>query len=353
MGDFDPVNFGIFQDNTNPLFAQNDIAVRKFSDTSGETLVVLQKYLEELLAKSSGEFFRLYNLAFFSSAFFIDIRESSENGGPIFLKYNLPAGKNYLSPLTIIRVGKFSKSQIVEELTAENHEESVFINSLTGIFQEDSSSLTYVTTEKFNESVIHFRNLFSEEKKDSSLKNFYFNMGGYKGKTIVESDMAGTGGSVEAYGAGALVKREFLDTDIRINHNAGNTTSKLLVKIVAKEKAHHVFTGNLNIPIASEKVTANQMNKNLILNKTARAESIPKLEVFAHDVKCSHGATVGEIQDEEMFYLFSRGLKEDEARSLIVEGFLSEVLDKLKIESEKENIRNTIHRKLFGNAEIY
>ncbi|MBE7410714.1 MAG: Fe-S cluster assembly protein SufD [Leptospiraceae bacterium] len=345
---FHPSDFAFFHDLVNIESKEEGVILNTFSNTTGEKSNTLKKILEEILLQSSGDFFKMFNLAFFSSAYYLEI-EGKEISQPIMLRYSLSKDSNSIFPLTVVNANTYSNTKIVEDISTKHEKSQIFINSFTYILQKDSSNVTYIATENFHSTAIHFRNIYAKIGKDSNFTNFYFNKGGFKGKTVIESDINGSGSFVETLGANALTGNEFLDTDIRINHNANNTSSNLLVKIVTKDKSHHVFTGNLNIPKSSAKAIATQMNKNLILHRTSRAESIPKLEVFAHDVKCSHGATVGEIQEEELFYLLSRGLKEDEARSLIVEGFLSEVLDRLPIESEKESMKNYIHEKLFGN----
>ncbi len=352
LSNFDPLNFSFYRDEKKNFPIPKNVSVKDFRDVSGNSLEILIKFLQTLLEKSKGDFFQNFNFAFFTFGVFVEIEESCKVEEPILIRYELPQNQNCMLPFIVIVSGKNSEAQIVEEIIAKKNEDTIYINSFTSVFQEESSRLTYVTKENFSDSVLHFRNLHTTGKKDSTLKNFYFNMGGYKGKTIIESNLVEKGSNVETYGATLLANREFLDTDIQIIHGAGNTESKLLMKVVAKDKSHNVFTGNLNIPKSSEKVIATQLSKNLILNKTARAEAIPKLEVFAHDVRCSHGASVGEIREEEMFYLLSRGLTEEEARFLVVEGFLCEILDKLP-DSERGSIQTYINEKLFQNGKIY
>jgi hypothetical protein len=136
------------------------------------------------------------------------------------------------------------------------------------------------------------------------------------------------------------------DIEVSLNHLDSYTSSSIKLKTVMKDKSHHIFTGNLNIPRTSLHVTASQLNNNLVLDKTSRAESMPKLEVFADDVKCSHGATMSEINEDQLFYLMSRGLTLSDSRHLIVEGFITEILDKLKSNTISQDLKDKFLRKI-------
>lgn len=145
-----------------------------------------------------------------------------------------------------------------------------------------------------------------------------------------------------------MAAREFQDSEVKVVHNESHTESSILYRSALKNKAHHIFTGNLRIPNSCKDVNAIQINNNLLLNRTSRAESIPKLEVYAENVKCEHGATVGEIDEEQLFYLASRGIDEDEARRMIVDGFLGQVIGEIESNSIQEELFRLIARKMEG-----
>ncbi|MBP9887303.1 MAG: SufD family Fe-S cluster assembly protein, partial [Leptospiraceae bacterium] len=222
------------------------------------------------------------------------------------------------------------------------------INPVSYLDLEESGKSIFISIEDFQNSAFHFRNIFSNQNRDSELQLFHFNLGGYKGKTLVKNDLSGENANLKAVGATTLSKREIQDIEFTISHFASRTDSNLRFKTVVKDKSHHIFTGNLFIPKASFHVTASQVNNNLTMTRTARAESMPKLEVFADDVKCSHGATVGEVNEEQLFYLMSRGLTENEARFLIIEGFLKEVLDFVTLEEVQNLLISRLTEKLYN-----
>ena len=301
------------------------IAANEFASVDSFDKVYIENTFKTLIEKNKANFFALLNLSFFEIGILSKVPANTSIVEPILLNVNYPHGESSFSPLLIWKLEKNSNSSIYEKMNSLPSEEFNLINPLSYIEMENGAKSTFVTIEDFQDSTFHFRNLITNQGLDSELKLYHFNLGGYKGKTLVVNDLNGENANIKAIGATTLSKREFQDIEFTISHFASRTDSNLKFKTVVKDKSHHIFTGNLYIPKASFHVTASQVNNNLTMSRTARAESMPKLEVFADDVKCSHGATVGEVNAEQLFYLMSRGLTENESRFLIIEGFLKEI----------------------------
>ncbi|HKQ52743.1 MAG TPA: Fe-S cluster assembly protein SufD, partial [Pyrinomonadaceae bacterium] len=140
------------------------------------------------------------------------------------------------------------------------------------------------------------------------------------------------------------------DTHSVIDHRRPHCTSRQLYKGILDDKARAVFNGKVFVREGAQQTDAQQTNRNLLLSNEARVDTKPQLEIFADDVKCAHGATVGQLEEEELFYLESRGLHADLARNLLTYGFAEEVIDKIKIESIKgqldEAVLNRLHSQL-------
>ena len=310
--------------------------------------VYIETTFQTLLEKNKSNFFGLLNLSFFDIGILAKIPQNTNIKDPIQLNINYPVRETSFSPLVIWKIEKFSNSSIYEKLNSDLAEELNLINPVSYLDLEESGKSIFISIEDFQNSTFHFRNIFSNQNRDSELQLFHFNLGGYKGKTLVKNDLSGENANLKAVGATTLSKREIQDIEFTISHFASRTDSNLRFKTVVKDKSHHIFTGNLFIPKASFHVTASQVNNNLTMTRTARAESMPKLEVFADDVKCSHGATVGEVNEEQLFYLMSRGLTENEARFLIIEGFLKEVLDFVTLEEVQNLLISRLTEKLYN-----
>jgi Fe-S cluster assembly protein SufD len=140
--------------------------------------------------------------------------------------------------------------------------------------------------------------------------------------------------------------RQHLDYDTQQNHAAAHTTSDLLYKGALKDRARSVWQGMIKVFPGAQRTDGFQANRNLILEKTARADSIPGLEIEADDVRCTHGATVSQLDPEEVFYIQSRGLPLQETQRLIVQGFFAPVIDRIPSESVRERLTDEIVKKL-------
>ena len=324
------------------------IAANEFASVDSFDKVYIENTFKTLIEKNKANFFALLNLSFFEIGILAKVPANTSIVEPILLNVNYPHGESSFSPLLIWKLEKNSNSSIYEKMNSLPSEEFNLINPLSYIEMENGAKSTFVTIEDFQDSTFHFRNLITNQGLDSELKLYHFNLGGYKGKTLVVNDLNGENANIKAIGATTLSKRELQDIEFTISHFASRTDSNLKFKTVVKDKSHHIFTGNLYIPKASFHVTASQVNNNLTMSRTARAESMPKLEVFADDVKCSHGATVGEVNAEQLFYLMSRGLTENESRFLIIEGFLKEVLDFVTVEEIQNLLITRLTEKLYN-----
>ena len=248
--------------------------------------------------------------------------------------------------LLIINAGKNCNFVLHDNIKILNIKELNFYNSFTIASFGEGTQAEIIHEENFNDSNFHIRNIEYNHDRDSKSIIYYFNLDGYKGKTFIESNLNQKGSESNLYGIAVPTKKEIQDIEFSLNHLNSYTTSSLKLKTVMKDKSHHIFTGNLNIPKSSFHVTASQLNNNLIIDKTSRAESMPKLEVFADDVKCSHGATMSEINEDQLFYLMSRGLSLSDSRHLIVEGFITEILDKMKSTAIAQDLKDKFLRKI-------
>ncbi|MBK8397564.1 MAG: Fe-S cluster assembly protein SufD [Leptospiraceae bacterium] len=322
--------------------------VLEFSVLDSFEKVYVENTFQILLEKNKSNFFGLLNLCFFDIGILAKVPQNSNIQESIQLNINYPKEETSFLPLVFWKIEKYSSSIIYEKLNSDLAEEFNLINPLSYLDLEDCAKSTFSSIEDFQSSTFHFRNIFSSQSKDSELTLFHFNLGGYKGKTLYFNELNGEHSILNATGATTLGKREIQDIEYKISHFASHTDSKLKFKTVVKDKSHHIFTGNLFIPKSSLHVTASQVNNNLTMTRTARAESMPKLEVFADDVKCSHGATVGEVNEDQLFYLMSRGLTENEARFLIIEGFLKEILDFVTVPEIQELLIKRLTEKLYN-----
>jgi len=289
-----------------------------------------QGYIRErfaaLLEKYKNDYFALYALAHFSQGIYIQAADNVVVQNQIALHFNMQTGANFLSTLVFVHVGKFSKMDILEHTTTETEKNALAV-AFSDFNLQESASVTLSEINEFHSALAHFKTVHIQQKKDSHVSGFHFHTGGLKGKTFYHSELAGSGAGLVLNGIAELSHRQFNDIEMKASHLQDNTSSRILFKTILAGKSHNVFTGNLYIPENKKHIVASQTNHNLLVEKTARAESIPALEVFSQDVQCHHGATVGELDEELVFYLNSRGLDELEAKSIIIGAFLLSILD--------------------------
>ncbi|MCW7493273.1 SufD family Fe-S cluster assembly protein [Leptospira sp. 2 VSF19] len=255
---------------------------------------------------------------------------------------------NHTVRIFYLQKGRTNKTQI--QLQNIHDSENLHMCSALDFFiSEDSSYLEILDMETSDLDLYRFRNICILSHSDSHTKYHYYPIGGFRSKLFLDAHLLGKGAEVTVDGVSALGGRNLKDLDMEMFHHADFTTSKISYKAIVTDKSHHIFTGNLIIPPNLKKVTAHQESFNLSLNKKARAEANPKLEVLAEDVSCTHGATVGDIDEEQYFYLLSRGLTPEESKSLLVTAFYGETIHSIGFSEEiKLSLESRIREILVG-----
>ena len=182
----------------------------------------------------------------------------------------------------------------------------------------------------------HFASHHARVDRDAELDWVTGGFGSAKGKVWIQNDLAGQGATSRVTGAYFADGDQHLDYDTYQLHQAPHTTSDFAFKGALRDRARAVWRGMIRVEEGAQKTNAYQENRNLLLSKTAHADSIPGLEILANDVRCTHGATLGQVDREQLFYLMSRGLSRSEAERLIVRGFFQDVLDRVELEPVRE-----------------
>lgn len=273
--------------------------------------------------------FTLINLAFSNPVVCV-----AERGDRLTIRH-LPSDSLFL-PCTVIRVPGGVEATVVEQFPEDM---SALRSGNTIVVVEEGARLRYAQIHHDGESA-HFHHVRFLVERDAYVEAGLLQCGGSLGKTFYQASMLGAG--AEFHGKALYSGREgqVFHLEMGIQHLADHSVSSLLYKAVLTDHSHTVFLGNLEIPSGVRKVNSHQLNHNLILSKRARAESMPWLVIRAEDVACEHGATVGDLDEEALFFLQSRGLREEEARRLMIHGFFEEVLGQMPLtDEEKEDFR--------------
>lgn len=208
------------------------------------------------------------------------------------------------------------------------------------------ANLRFVELQSWGEHVWNFSHERSRVGRDGNLDWIFVAVGSRLTKNFSDLDLIGEGASGRMSGFYFTDGVQHLDHDTQQNHLAPHTTSDLLFKGALKDRSRSVWQGMIYVAPAAQKTDGYQANRNLILSDKARADSIPGLEIMADDVRCTHGATVGKIDPEEIFYTRSRGIPLPEAQKLIVEGFFEPVIQRIPFEGVQDRLKKTIEEKM-------
>ena len=217
---------------------------------------------------------------------------------------------------------------------------------LVEIHVDDRANLRFVELQSWGEHVWNFSHKRALVGRDGNIDWVFAAIGSHLTKDFSDLNLIGEGAVGRMSGFYFTDGDQHLDHDTQQNHMAPNTSSDLLFKGVLKEDSRSVWQGMIYVAPGAQKTDGYQANRNLILSKQARADSIPGLEIMADDVRCTHGATVGKIDLDELFYLQSRGIKLHDAQRLIVEGFFNPIMQRIPFEGVQNRLRQTIARKM-------
>jgi Fe-S cluster assembly protein SufD len=212
----------------------------------------------------------------------------------------------------------------------------------------EGANLRFVELQSWGKHVWNFSHERARVQRDGNLDWIFGAIGSHLTKNFSDLDLVGQGSTGRMSGFYFTNGVQHLDHDTQQNHLAPNTTSDLLFKGALKEKSRSVWQGMIYVAPGAQKTDGYQANRNLVLSENARADSIPGLEILADDVRCTHGATVGKIDADQVFYLRTRGIPYNEAERLIVEGFFDPIMQRIPFEGVRSRFQDAIEEKMLS-----
>jgi Fe-S cluster assembly protein SufD len=235
---------------------------------------------------------------------------------------------------------------LIEEYASASPELSSYSNAAVEIVVKDGAKVEYISVQNLSQATWHFASHHARVERDAELDWVAGGFGSAKGKIRIQNDLAGPGATSRVTGAYFADGKQHLDYDTFQEHIAPNTTSDFAFKGVLRDTARAVWRGMIRVEEGAQKTNAYQENRNLLLSKTAHADSIPGLEIMANDVRCTHGATLGQVDRELLFYLMTRGLTRAEAERLIVRGFFQDVLDRVELGPVRDALADALEARI-------
>jgi Fe-S cluster assembly protein SufD len=260
--------------------------------------------------------------------------------------YNTHSGANFGHILVILEDNAQATVQ-VEYASSDTSEHATYIG-VTELLVGDNANLKYVALQDWNRNTYEFSHQRARVGKDANLDWIIGNMGSKLTKAQLEIDIDGYGSTARMSGFFFADKDQHFDLDTQQNHNAPRTTSDLLFKGAAKDNARTVWQGMIKSLPDMQKIDGYQVCRNLMLNNTVRMDAIPGLEIEADDVKCSHAATFGTLEEHILFYLMSRGIERRQAQLMVIDGFFDELLQRVPFERVRERLKEAIEAKILG-----
>jgi Fe-S cluster assembly protein SufD len=282
------------------------------------------------------EKFSAHNAAVWKHGLLVEVPAGLELEQPLYVRVanNLDGGSLFWRLLVV--AGAQSRFTLIEEYASAEPELSGYTNSAVELFVEQGAKLEYVSLQNLSRETWHFASHHARVERDAELDWVTGGFGSKKGKVRIQNDLAGPGATSRVTGAYFSDGTQHLDYDTFQEHMAPSTTSDFAFKGALRDESTCVWRGMIRVEKDAQKTNAYQENRNLLLSEKAHADSIPGLEILANDVRCTHGATVGQVDREQLFYLMARGLPRSEAERLIVRGFFSEILDRIELEPVRE-----------------
>ncbi len=288
--------------------------------------------LQQTKVTHKSELFNALNTAYLNDGIWINIKNNTVLDRPIQLIHITKGARQLTNFRTIITAESFSKSSFIQGFFSEDTDQS-FTNSITEIFVEENAFLTIDKIQFEEEKANHISTEFVDQAKDSTFTLNTITLNGGLVRNNIQVEVNGQNCTTNLNGAYLLKGKQHVDNHTTVDHIAANCNSNELYKGVIDEKATAVFNGKVFVRKDAQKINAFQSNGNVLLTDDASVNSKPELEIYADDVKCSHGSTTGQLDEEAIFYLRARGLSEKSARKLMVSAFIGEVLGKIENES--------------------
>jgi Fe-S cluster assembly protein SufD len=329
------------------VLKHNRMVVCSLAQAAERSPEVIRKFISgDSLRGTIGKFHAL-NRAFWNVGFLVQVPEKVELERGVLIRYEHEANHSILLPRLLVIAGRNSRATVVEHFSSAD--QAVFM-AVAGkeMYVEEGARLQMVTLQEWGTRSYLIEEDWAQAQRNAQMAWITLNFGSRVGKMKFASDVAGPGSSAELDGIYFAAGDQHLDQKTLQVHSSRETYSRLLYKGAVKDKSHSVYQGLIQAKPGAVKVDAYQTNNNLVLSDGARADTIPGLLIDADDLKCSHGATIGNLDPNQIFYLRSRGLSEAEARKIAIFGFFEEVLKRIPYDFLRERVHENIDAKLNG-----
>ena len=306
---------------------------------------LIKRHLCKLAPAESGSFTAL-NAAMASDGVVIRVAADAVIEKPIHLLFVADPGAHgaAINSRNLVFAERHSQCTIIESYVSVGGS-NYFTNTVSEVFVAEGARLGHYKLQTESIDAFHVGTVEVHQARNSRYESFSFATGARLSRTNVYSTLAGEAAEVVMNGLYMVDGAQHVDHQTRIEHVAPNCPSHELYKGILDGRSHGVFNGKVYVHPEAQKTDGKQSNNNLLLSDQARVDTKPQLEIFADDVKCTHGATVGRLDETALFYMRSRGIGPDEARRLLTYAFAADVLEKIELEPLRDALEEMVLRR--------
>jgi Fe-S cluster assembly protein SufD len=288
---------------------------------------VVEKYLGSAADQAEHSFIA-FNTAWFTDGLFVHVPAKQILDRPIQLLHIVNGVDAMATTRNVFIVDEMAEAKVIESFVGADN--AYLSAAVTEVFVEQNANLTLYKMQSESEKAYHFGGTYVKQARDACFTHHNFAFGGLLARSDIHVDLEHAS-ECELNGLYLGVKRQHIDNHTRINHLKPYAISRELYKGVLDDRARGVFQGRVIVAVDAQKTDSQMSNRNLLLSDDAEADTKPQLEIYADDVKCGHGVTVGQLDEKSIFYLQSRCVDEETARNMLTFAFANEMVDKIKI----------------------
>ncbi len=327
-------------------FNEEEIKVTAFAELDGETLSDQVGKIE----KPRKDPFTSLNSVAFSDGIFLNIPDGTKINAPVYLVNYIQAQNDGASvfPRVYVQAGKSSEATFIE-LTIYLDEAPVFTNTVSEFIIHQNAQIKHYKIQDGTKASIEVCNSASQVHRDATFTSVVLSLQGDMIRNNLSVDLVDSNCEGNMYGLYLLNGKTHVDNHTNVDHTKPHALSNELYKGIMNDHSKGVFNGKIFVRQDAQKTNAFQQNSNILLSEDATVHTKPQLEIWADDVKCSHGCTTGQLDEEALFYIRSRGIGKDAAKALLLYAFAGEVLNHIEDEAFKNYSEKLVHERLGGS----
>ncbi len=311
-----------------------NISVMSMADALEKQPDKLEKFINQAVNNNEHGFIA-FNTAWFTDGLFVHVAAKQVLAKPIQVLHIATQSDVLTATRTVIVADEMAEANVIETFVGLDN--AYLSAAVTEVFVGTNARITLYKMQCESEKAYHFGGIYVKQSRDACFTHHNFAFGGLLARSDIHTDLD-QASECELNGLYLGVKRQHIDNHTRINHLQPHGISRELYKGVLDDRARGVFQGRVIVAEDAQKTDSQMNNRNLLLSSDAEADTKPQLEIYADDVKCGHGVTVGQLDEKSVFYLQSRCVDEETARNILTFAFANEMVDKVKIKGLHDRV---------------